>query len=107
MISGQHRFAGVSVTTGNVLSNDTDVDLTDTHDVVGVAKGTVSGVLTGRRRYHHRRHLWFLVLNADGSWTYTLDNNNPLTDALAQGAHASDIFSYTDPTIMAAFRRRR
>ena len=36
------------------------------------------------------------MLNADGSWTYTLDNNNPLTDALPQGAHASDIFSYTE-----------
>ena len=37
-----------------------------------------------------------LVLNANGSWTYTLDNTNPLTNALAQGAHASDIFSYTE-----------
>ena len=39
---GNTVFPGVSVTAGDVLSNDTDLDLTDTHEVVGVAKGTVS-----------------------------------------------------------------
>ena len=92
---GNTIFPGVSVTAGNVLSNDTDLDLTDTHEVVGVAKGTVSNT-TGSVGTTIAGLYGFLVLNADGSWTYTLDNNNPLTDALPQGAHASDIFSYTE-----------
>ena len=37
-----------------------------------------------------------LTLNANGAWTYTLDNSSPLTNALAQGAHASDVFSCTE-----------
>ena len=89
---------GVATTTGNVLGNDTDVDLTDTHTVVGVVKGVVTGDLTAIG------HVGDVVvgmygslrLNADGSWTYTLDNDNPLTNALAQGMHASDVFSYTE-----------
>ena len=36
-----------------------------------------------------------LVLNAQGSWIYTLDNANAATQALAQGVHGSDVFTYT------------
>ena len=34
-----------------------------------------------------------LVLRADGTWTYTLDNTLPATNALAQGATVTDSFS--------------
>ena len=94
--SNNNVLAGVATTTGNVLANDTDVDLTDTHQVIGVAKGTASGVLTTGVGTTSLGTYGSLVLNDDGTWTYTLDNTNPLTDALAQGAHASDIFSYTE-----------
>lgn len=87
---------GVTTTTGNVLANDTDVDLTDTHDVVGVAAGTVGGVLSGNVGDSISGKYGSLVLNADGTWTYTLDNNDPDTNALAQGAHADDVFTYTE-----------
>ena len=90
--------SGVATTTGNVLGNDTDVDLTDSHTVVGVVKGVVTGDLTGSGQVGAvvAGMYGLLVLKADGSWTYTLDNDNPLTNALAQGVHVSDVFSYTE-----------
>ena len=36
-----------------------------------------------------------LTLAADGSWTYTLDNADADTNALAQGAAGTDVFTYT------------
>ncbi|MBR1237406.1 VCBS domain-containing protein [Bradyrhizobium sp. AUGA SZCCT0182] len=90
-------LAGVSTTSGDVLSNDTDVDLIDTHHVIGVVAGSISGVLTNDDVGATVVGTYgSLVLNANGTWTYTLDNTNPLTDSLAHGAHASDVFSYTE-----------
>ena len=87
---------GLSTTTGDVLANDTDVDLTDTHEVVGVVAGAASGVLSSGVGATINGTYGSLVLNANGTWTYTLDNARTATDALAQDAHASDIFSYTE-----------
>jgi VCBS repeat-containing protein len=87
---------GVATTTGNVLANDTDVDITDTHHVVGVVSGTVSGLLSDDVGTSVTGTYGSLVLNDDGTWTYTLDNSNPATDALVEGQHASDVFSYTE-----------
>ncbi|WP_249150818.1 VCBS domain-containing protein [Bradyrhizobium sp. JYMT SZCCT0180] len=90
-------LAGVSTTSGDVLANDTDVDLSDTHHVIGVVAGSMGGVLTNDDVGTIVAGTYgSLVLNANGSWTYTLDNTNPLTNALAQDVHASDIFSYTE-----------
>ena len=36
-----------------------------------------------------------LTLNADGSYSYMLDNADPDTNALAQGQTATDVFTYT------------
>src|SRR5262249_55069893 len=36
-----------------------------------------------------------LVLGADGSWTYTLNNAEPDTNALAQGQAAAGVVTYT------------
>ena len=36
-----------------------------------------------------------VTIAADGSYIYTLDNGDPDTNALAQGATATDVFSYT------------
>ena len=87
---------GHSTTTGDVLTNDTDADLTDTHEVVGVVAGAASGVLSSGVGTTINGTYGWLVLNANGTWTYTLDNARTATDALAQDAHASDIFSYTE-----------
>lgn len=85
-----------AVATGNVLTNDTDVDITDSHAVIGVAAGA-TGALSGNvgvgatvtGKYGS------LVLQADGSWKYTLDDTDPDTNALPQGAHVTDVFTYT------------
>ena len=36
-----------------------------------------------------------VTINSDGSYTYTLDNTDAQTNALAQGESVTDVFSYT------------
>ena len=78
---GNTPFAGDASASGNVLDNDSDVDNGDSLTVT--TTGTIQGVYGS------------LNLAADGSWTYTLNNADGDTDALAQGESASDVFSYT------------
>ena len=86
-------FAGTPVATGNVLSNDTvnGADAVKTVVAAGAGSGTPSGhvgdALTGT--------YGTLVMGADGTFAYTLNNANPLVDQLAAGQHANDVFSYT------------
>ena len=87
---------GVATTTGNVLDNDTDLDLSDTHSVVGVVRGTATAVLAGGVGTSVNGIYGWLTLNSNGTWTYTLDNARSATNSLAQGAHVTDVFSYTD-----------
>ncbi len=71
----------ISVTvTGNVLTNDTDVDQ---GTVLSVAN---AGVFTGQYGQ--------LTLNADGSYTYALDNVSLGVQSLAQGQVVSETFAY-------------
>ncbi|SDJ13357.1 VCBS repeat-containing protein [Paraburkholderia steynii] len=82
---------------GNVLSNDTDVDSNDHLTVIGIrtgdeagtgTKGTPGAALVGR--------YGTLVLNADGSYTYNIDLNNPQVLAAAGlGQVLQDPFTYT------------
>ena len=82
--------AGVNPS-GNVLSNDTDVDVGDTKTVSavsGVAAGTVGGSTTGS--------YGTLALNANGSYTYTVDNSSAAVQALrTAGNTLTDTFGYT------------
>ncbi len=82
-------FAGDPTAVGNVLANDRDVDTgaTKTVSEVNGAAGNVGTSITGT--------YGSVVINADGSYTYTLDNNDLDTNALAQDAQASDMFHYT------------
>jgi choice-of-anchor C domain-containing protein len=73
--------AGDSSASGNVLTNDTDPDAGDSKTV------TTTGAFTGT--------YGALTLNANGSWTYALDNGAAGTNALTQGQAVSDVFSYT------------
>ena len=68
--------------TGNVLTNDTDVDNPNSAFTV-VNSGTITG------------NYGSLELNQDGSYTYTLDDGNPTVDALNVGDMLSDAFNYT------------
>jgi VCBS repeat-containing protein len=71
---------GVVTATGNVLANDSDVDAGTALQVV--APGTYAGTYGN------------LVLNADGSYAYTLDNSSNAVQSLAQGVTVNDVFSY-------------
>jgi VCBS repeat-containing protein/CshA-type fibril repeat protein len=73
---------------GNVLTNDTDVDIGDTKTVSALTSGTVGIPLVG--------NYGSLLLNTDGSYTYTLDNTNPAVQALGSASvPLSDSFTYT------------
>ena len=86
---GNTAFAGTPAASGNVLANDTDADALDTKTVSAVAglAGNVGAPLT--TTYGTVR------INADGSYTYTLDNTRAATQALAQGQSVTETFSYT------------
>ena len=92
---GNTPFAGDDTATGNVLANDTDADINDTKAVVGVAAGTPSGPLSAGVGTTITGTYGTLQLAANGTWTYTLNNADPDTDALAQGQQAHDVFTYT------------
>ncbi len=72
-----------------MLSNDSDIDATDTLTVskVGGLAGNVGGALAGSHGN--------LTLNADGSYSYTLDNASPAVQGLKEGEMQTDSFSYT------------
>ena len=82
---------------GNVLNAVTDVDdarselrvtAVRTGGVEGSGSaGTVGSALAGQ--------YGSLILNADGSWTYTVDNNNATVQALSPGQTLTERFNYT------------
>ena len=82
-------FAGDASAAGNVLTNDTDVDTGATLTVAAV-NGTAGNVGTSVTGTYGS-----VTISADGSYTYTLDNSDSDTNALAQGASVTDVFSYT------------
>ncbi len=74
--------------TGNVLSNDTDVDSGDSKTIAAVSGGTVGGATTGS--------YGTLTLNADGGYSYVVNNANATVQALRTSADTlTDSFTYT------------
>jgi uncharacterized delta-60 repeat protein len=74
--------------TGNVLANDTgDVTLHVTAVSFGQTAGTLGAPLQGQ--------YGTLVLDASGTYTYTLDNDLPAVQALGVGQSLFDTFTYT------------
>ena len=82
---------------GNVLDVVTDVDDASSELRVTAVRlggiegsgnaGTVGSALTGL--------YGSLMLNADGSWTYTVDNNNAIVQALNPGQTLTERFNYS------------
>lgn len=66
---------------GNVLTNDTDVDKGDTKSV------TTAGTIAGK--------YGSVTIGADGAWMYSLDNSDTDTQALITGQSVSEVFNYT------------
>ncbi|GAB6405877.1 VCBS domain-containing protein [Pseudomonas sp. MHK4] len=83
--------------TGNVLPNDSDVDGNDHLHVVGIRTGAEDDSGTAGVIGQPIRGLYgTLVLNADGSYTYTIDQSNPQVLAAAGlGQVLRDVFTYT------------
>ncbi|MDO8417606.1 MAG: VCBS domain-containing protein, partial [Agitococcus sp.] len=71
---------GNTLLTGNVLSNDTDVDQ-------GTVLQTLADTLQGQ--------YGILTLSADGSYQYALNSSQPALVALAEGDTLSESFTYT------------
>ena len=69
------------IATGNVLKNDTDVDAGDTLSVV--APGSIHGTYGD------------LILAADGSYSYTLNNSAASVQTLGRDAKVTDSFAYS------------
>ncbi len=80
--------------TGNVLTNDTDVDASDTKTVSGVAAGVVGSASTNVGLAVNGSY-GSINIAADGSYTYTVNNNNTTVQALAVGQSINDVFTYT------------
>ncbi len=81
--------------TGNVLTNDTDVDSGDGKTVFGVAAGTV-GSASGSVGASVTGTYGSINIASDGSYTYTVDNSNATVQALRiSGQAITDVFTYT------------
>ena len=81
-----------TVISGNVLSNDTDIDTIDTHTVSAVAGATDNGAT-----FTVVGTFGTLVVDkATGAYTYTLANGQANVQALAEGQTVTDVFSYTN-----------
>ncbi|AGI24460.1 outer membrane adhesin like protein [Pseudomonas sp. ATCC 13867] len=77
---------------GNVLANDSDVDVGDALVLTGVRQGLRNGTLGSA----FSGAFGTLVLNADGTFSYVLDNDNPLVEALRHDSdRLEDTFTYT------------
>lgn len=79
--------------TGNVLSNDSDIDqYGETLSVTGISQGASTGAIGSGFAGTYGT----LTLNADGSFSYALDNNNPQVQALRTALNTlSETFTYT------------
>ncbi|AEY00993.1 hypothetical protein GU3_06185 [Oceanimonas sp. GK1] len=86
-----------SEASGNVLSNDTDLDDGDSKTVTAIRTGAEDGSGTGGTvgqaligQYGR------LTLNADGNYSYVIDENNTEVQALRQsGQTLTEVFTYT------------
>ncbi len=80
---------------GNVLTNDTDVDAGDTKTVSGVVAGT-SASAVGSVGTAVTGSYGSITINSDGTYSYTVDNNNATVQALRSTTETiTDVFSYT------------
>ncbi|WP_110656526.1 VCBS domain-containing protein [Salinicola halimionae] len=86
---------------GNVLDNDSDVDVGDTLQVVGIRTGSTDdggrfvtvGDTSGDTQVVQGEY-GSLTLNADGSFTYRVDNDLAAVQALVPGDSLNEVFTY-------------
>jgi uncharacterized delta-60 repeat protein len=86
--------AGINPT-GNVLTNDEDIDAGDSRTVSGVAAGVVGSASTNVGSDLTGTY-GILNIAADGSYIYTVDNNSAVVQALRTNSNTlTDVFTYT------------
>ncbi len=78
--------------TGNVLDNDTDID--NNHNSLTVTRVEFNGV-TYNVGDEISGTYGFLQLQSNGEFTYRLDESREVTQDLAEGELAYDVFTYT------------
>ncbi|MEZ6095181.1 MAG: cadherin-like domain-containing protein [Pirellulaceae bacterium] len=92
---GYSNGTGGSNASGNVLTNDTDVDAGDTKTVTGVAAGIQSST-SGSVGASVTGSYGSITVNSAGAYTYLVDQNNAAVQALlTAGDTLTDTFSYT------------
>ncbi|WP_448110036.1 VCBS domain-containing protein [Luteibacter jiangsuensis] len=91
-----------SPVTGNVVGGGGAGDVPDrvgadatTTPVSGVVAGSASGPVNGHVGSGVAGHYGSLTLNADGSYSYAVDNANPTVNALKNGETLTDVYTYT------------
>ncbi|MFN7626662.1 MAG: beta strand repeat-containing protein, partial [Pirellula sp.] len=96
--SGSANTTAGANATGNVLTNDTDVDSIangETKTVTGVVAG-VAGSATGSVGSSVTGNYGSIILNADGSFAYSVDESNATVQALRLANQTiADVFTYT------------
>ncbi|AWK89144.1 hypothetical protein DEW08_24430 (plasmid) [Azospirillum thermophilum] len=88
---GDVQEDAIAPATGNVLSNDTEVDADDPSAVTAVRFGGTAGTVGQGLRGSYGT----LVLNAAGTWSYAVDNSSAAVQALAAGETLTETFTYT------------
>ena len=89
---GINNGTGGSTATGNVLTNDTDPDAGDTKTVSAVSFGATAGTLGTALAGAYGS----LVLNASGTFTYTVNETNSAVQALRLSTNTlTEVFNYT------------
>ncbi|EBA05545.1 VCBS domain-containing protein [Sagittula stellata] len=79
---------GYALANGNVLANDTDPDTSHVLRVLPVNADDTNVGAAVAGLYGS------VVIEANGDWTYTLDDLNPATNALAEGQVVTETFNY-------------
>ncbi|MCC9656619.1 cadherin domain-containing protein [Rhodopirellula halodulae] len=81
--------------TGNVLSNDTDDDVSDTHNVIGVAAGSQASA-SGSVGSTVNGTYGNIQINSNGTYTFAVDENDPSVQALRTSSDTlQEVFTYT------------
>jgi uncharacterized delta-60 repeat protein len=81
--------------TGNVFTNDTDVDSGDSRTVTGVAAGVFGSASTNVGSAVVGTY-GSINISSTGAYTYTVDNSNATVQALRTSSNTlSDVFTYT------------
>ncbi|RJG42042.1 Ig-like domain-containing protein, partial [Motilimonas pumila] len=90
---GQPVNAPSASINGDVLVNDRTLGVSE--PVIGVQAGSASGDVSGNIGSAIQGDFGSLVLNANGSYEYVLDNQNSSVQGLNDGQTLTDTFSYT------------